>query len=96
MKIQMKIRERVSVTDLRKNLGRYLRKAKRGKAIVVTLRGQSVAILIAAADHSDVEVARKLIRKGIGSWNGRKPKGSSRLIPMKGKPVSQIVLEERR
>ena len=96
MEMQMKICERVSVTDLRKNLGRYLRKAKRGREIVVTLRGQSVAILMATADSPGVEVARKLILKGIGLWNGLKPKGSSRLIPMKGKPVSQIVLKERR
>jgi len=96
MEMQMKIRERVGVTDLRKNLGRYLLKAKRGKVIVVTLRGQSVAILMAAADSPGVEFAKKLILKRIGSWNGRKPKGSSRLIPMRGKPVSQIVLEEHR
>ena len=70
----MKIRERVSVTDLRKNLGRYLRKAKSGKAIVVTLRAQSVVILIAADSHPEVEVARKLIRKGIGYGTAENPK----------------------
>jgi len=94
--MQMKIYDRVGVSELRKNLGRYLRKAKQGRTIVVTQRGRSVAILMAAESHIDVQVARELSRKGIGSWNGGKPKGASRPVVIKGKPLSQIVLEERR
>ena len=60
VKMQMKIHDRVSVSELRKNLGRYLRDAMHGRTIVVTLRGQSVAILIAAASHPDVQIANEL------------------------------------
>jgi prevent-host-death family protein len=94
-KIPMKIYDRIGVNELRKNLGRYLRKAKQGRMIVVTLRGQSVAVLMAAESHFDVQVARELSRKGIGSWNGGKPKGVSRPVVITGRPLSQIVLEER-
>ena len=96
VKMQMKIHDRVSISELRKNFGRYLRDAMHGRTIVVTLRGQSVAILIAAASHPDVQVANELCRKGIGSWKGGKPKGASRPVVIKGKPLSQIVIEERR
>jgi prevent-host-death family protein len=96
MEMPMKINQRVGVSELRKNLSRYLRKAKQGSIIVVTLRGQSVAILTAAESHPDLQVVRELIAKGIGSWKGGKPKGASRPVVIKGKPLSQIVIEERR
>ena len=86
----MKTFDRVGVSELRKNLGRYLRQAKRGRTIVVTLRGESVAILIAAASHPDLLVANELCRKGIGSWKGGKPKGASRPVVIKGKPLHKL------
>ena len=92
----MKIHDRVSVGELRKNLRRYLRDAKRGRTIVITLRGQSVAILTAAESCPDLQVAWELSARGIGSWKGGKPKGAARTVAIKGKPVSRIVLEERR
>jgi len=92
----MKVREQVSITNLRKNLSRYIRKAKRGRPIIITERGQSVAILIPPDNHPDTRIARELSRKGIGSWKGGKPKGGSRSVAVTGKPVSQIVIEERR
>ena len=94
--MQMKIYDRVGVSELRKSLGRYLRKGKQGRTIVVTQRERSVAILMAAESHIDVQVARELSHKGIGLWNGGKPKGVSRPVVIKGKPVSQIVIEGRR
>ena len=92
----MKINATVSVSELRKKLSYYLRKVKRGSSICVTLRGQSVAILMPAGNHSDTQVARKLSGMGVGSRKSGKPKGGSRRIAVKGKPVSEIVIEERR
>ena len=86
----------VGVRELKNRLSRYLRDVKRGRPITVTERGRSVAILIPADNHPDAQIARELSRKGIGSWKGGKPKGASRPVVIKGKPVSQIVLEERR
>jgi prevent-host-death family protein len=92
----MKVCEQVSITNLRKNLSRYIRKETRGRPIIITVRGQSVALLISPDNHSATHIARELSRKGIGSWKGGKPKGASRPITVKGEPVSQIVIEERR
>jgi prevent-host-death family protein len=86
----------VGVRELKNNLSHYLRDVKRGKPITITERGQSVALLMPAGTHSDAQLARELSRKGIGSWKGGKPKGGSRSVVVKGRPVSQIVIDERR
>jgi hypothetical protein len=38
---------------------------------------------------------KKLPRGGLGTWKGEKPKGASRPVVVKGKPVGDVVLEER-
>ena len=86
----------VGVRELKNRLSHYLRNVKRGQSITITERGQSVAVLIPAESHPDARVARELTQKGIGYWKGTKPKGVSRRVAVKGKPVSQIVLEQRR
>lgn len=86
----------VGVRELKNNLSHYLRDVKRGRPITITERGQSVAILIPADRHPDAQIARELSRRGIGSWKGGKPKGASRPVVVKGKPISQMVLEDRR
>jgi len=85
----------VGVRELKNRLSYYLREVKRGRPITVTERGRSVAILI-PADSPDARVARELAGRGIGSWGGGKPKGASRPVIIKGKPISRIVLEDRR
>ena len=86
----------VGVKELKNRLSHYLRDVKRGWPVTITERGRSVAILMPAEDHPDTRMARELGQKGIGSWRGGKPKGASRPVVIRGKPVSQIVLEERR
>jgi prevent-host-death family protein len=86
----------VGVKELKNKLSHYLRDVKRGKPVTITKRGQSVAMLIPADDHPDARSVREMIWKGIGSWRGGKPKGASRLVVIKGKPISQIILEDRR
>jgi prevent-host-death family protein len=86
----------VGVRELKNNLSRYLRDVKKGKPITITERGQSVAILMLAGAAANVQLARELARKGIGTWKGGEPRGGSRSLAVKGKPVSQIVIHERR
>lgn len=86
----------VGVRELKNNLSRYLRAVKKGTAITVTERGQSVAILMPAETPSGAELARELTRKGVGSWKGGKPRGGSRSMAVKGKLISAIVIDERR
>jgi prevent-host-death family protein len=86
----------VGIRELKNNLSYYLRGVKKGRPVTITERGQSVAVLMPAETPTDASLARELSRKGIGTWKGGKPRGGSRSAVIKGKPVSQIVVEERR
>lgn len=84
------------VRELKNKLSQYLKEVKQGRSIVVTERGKIVATIIPAREHPDVQTLKRLARSGLGTWKGGKPKGASRSIVIKGKPVGDIVLEERR
>jgi prevent-host-death family protein len=84
------------VRDLKNKLSHYLREVKKGQSIVITERGKIVATLVPAQEHPGVEKLKRLARGGLGTWRGGKPKGASRSVAVKGKPVGDIVLEERR
>jgi prevent-host-death family protein len=86
----------VGIRELKNNLSYYLRGVKKGRPVTITERGQSVAVLMPAETPTDASLARELSRKGIGTWKGGKPRGGSRSVVIKGKPVSQIIVEERR
>ena len=86
----------VGIRRFKNKLTEYLRDVKKGTSIVIIERGWSIAFLVPAESHLDIENASELSGKGVGTWKGGKPKGASRPVVIKGKPLSQIVLEERR
>lgn len=86
----------VGIRELKNRLSYYLRMVKKGKKLAVTDRGQIIAYITPAAKSPQYEKVIELVRKGKGVWKGGKPAGSEPLVRIKGKPVSQIVLEERR
>jgi prevent-host-death family protein len=86
----------VGIRELKNNLRYYLRGVKRGRPVTITERGRSVAVLMPAETSTNASLARELSQKGIGTWKGGKPRGGSRSVVVKGKPVSQIIVDERR
>ncbi len=84
------------IRDLKNRLSHYLREVKRGRSVVISERGKIVARIVPAQEHPDIAKLKKLARDGLGTWRGGKPKGASRPVVIKGKPVAEIVLEERR
>lgn len=84
------------VRELKNKLSHYLREVKKGRSIMITERGKIVATIVPAQEHATTEKLQKLARSGLGTWRGGKPKGASRSVVVKGKPVADIVLEERR
>ena len=84
------------VRDLKNYLSQYLKEVKQGRSITVTERGKVVATIVPAHQPPVVEKLKKLTQSGLGTWKGGKPKGSSRRIVVKGKPVGDIVIEDRR
>ncbi len=84
------------VRELKNRLSYYLREVKKGRSVMVSERGKIVAAIVPAQEHPDIGKLKKLARGGLGTWRGGKPKGASRSVVVKGKPVADIVLEERR
>lgn len=84
------------VRELKNKLSHYLREVKKGRSIVITERGKIVATIVPAQERATAEKLQKLARSGLGTWRGGKPKGASRAVVIKGKPVADIVLEDRR
>ena len=86
----------VGVRDLKDKLSHYLREVKKGRSVMITERGKIVATIVPVQERAAVEKLKQLARSGLGTWRGGKPKGASRSVVVKGKPVGDIVLEERR
>ena len=84
------------VRELKNRLSQYLREVKRGRSITITERGEVIAILIPANHNPDLTVMRELAQRGVGSWKGGKPRGASRPVAIRGKTLSEIILEDRR
>ncbi|MFY9269659.1 MAG: type II toxin-antitoxin system prevent-host-death family antitoxin [Candidatus Manganitrophaceae bacterium] len=94
--------EFVGVRELKNHLTRYLRSVQKGEKVIVTDRGNPVAIL-RSLDEMEVDASPEermvvLAKKGLIQLppKGGKVDQSSRAVPVKGKPLSRIVIEERR
>jgi prevent-host-death family protein len=86
----------VGVRELKAKLSYYLKCASRGEHIIVTHRGRQVAVVAPPEESETERHLMELVNEGVASWMGGKPAGSPQLIQGKGKPLSEIVLEERR
>ncbi len=86
----------VGIRELKAKLSYYIKCASKGERIIVTQRGKQVAVVTPAEESKTEKRLMELVSKGVASWRGGKPAGSPQLIQGKGKPLSEIVLEERR
>jgi prevent-host-death family protein len=86
----------VGVRELKNRLSEYLRRVSEGERITVTDRGRPVALVVPPNESDEVSRAMAMVREGLASWNGGKPRGSSRPIKVKGRPISETMLEDRR
>jgi prevent-host-death family protein len=86
----------VGVRDLRDNLSEYLRRVREGELLVITDRGKPIGELGPSARGRNAERAQLLVRKGVASWSGGKPKGLSGAPRPKAGLVSVAVIEDRR
>jgi prevent-host-death family protein len=89
----------VGSRELKNRLGRYLRLVRRGQTIIVTDRGKTVAHIIppsineGAADGLD-EILKQLEAEGHLRL-GTRPFKRFKPVRLKGKPASQMILEDR-
>lgn len=84
------------IKDLKNRLSYYLREVKRGEKILITKRDQVIATISPVDRGEEDSRLLSLVKEGFASWKGGKPTGSHRPVKIKGKAVSEIVLEDRR
>ncbi len=85
----------VGVRELKNRLSYYLDLAKKGEQVTVTDRGKEIAVIHPVARSEEDEHLWRLVREGKATWNGGKPRGASERVRWPGKPLSEIVLEDR-
>jgi prevent-host-death family protein len=86
----------VGVRELRDNLSRYLRRVREGESVVITDHGKPIGELAPPAGGRHTEQARALVRKGVATWSGGKPKGLAGAPRPRTGLVSEAVIQDRR
>lgn len=83
----------VGVKELKAKLSSYVGMVRKGEEIVVTDHGREVALVIPISRER--QAVKSLMDSGKAKWSGGKPEGLNG-VKVKGKPMSNTVLEERR
>jgi prevent-host-death family protein len=90
----------VGIKELKNSLTRYLRRCKQGEELVVTDRGNPIVLIQpikAAAKAVSLEARLAAVAaQGLVALPTRKPLRRVRAIKVSGKPISKMILEERR
>lgn len=86
----------VGVRELKSQLSQCLRRVQAGERLTVTDRGRAVAELVPVVSPASLDWAHAMVASGKASWSGGKPSGLARPVKGRGKPASQMVIEDRR
>jgi prevent-host-death family protein len=81
------------IKELKAKLSSYIDTVNKGEQVVITEHGREVAIIIPISKERIAINA--LVDAGMAHWSGGKPKGLVG-VKIKGKPLSEAILEERR
>ena len=87
--------QKVGVRELKAHLSAYLRRTETGERLTVTDRGRAVAVL-SPIESTRVDWVHGLVSEGLARWGGGKPVGLTPRIKSRGKPASQMVIDDRR
>jgi prevent-host-death family protein len=86
----------VGVRDLKNRLSHHLKRVRAGARLTVTERGKPIATLVPVEEKDDLAWLHKMVAEGRAHWSGGKPTGSKNPTRLKGSPLSDAVLEDRR
>ena len=87
---------RVGVRELKDRLSYYLGLARKGEPITITDRGQEIAMIVPVSRSQAAKRAVELVLGGAATWKGGKPAGTTHAIKGQGRPLSEMVIEDRR
>ncbi|NJD57176.1 MAG: type II toxin-antitoxin system prevent-host-death family antitoxin [Nitrospirae bacterium] len=82
----------VGIGELKAKLSGYVERVRYGEQIIVTDHGEEVALLVPLSRER--RVIKSLIESGMAQWSGGKPNGLEGVV-IKGKPLSETILEDR-
>jgi prevent-host-death family protein len=82
----------VGIRDLKARLSSYIERVKNGEQLIVTDSGEEVAIIMPIS--SERRSILSLVKEGKAAWSGSRPKVLGG-ITLKGKALSETVIEER-
>ena len=92
--------QRVGSRELKNRLGRYLLAVRKGQSLIITDRGKAVAKLIPADQAGGNELTfSEVLKKLEADGKIRLPKrpfGKFRAVTTRGKPASEMIIEDRR
>ena len=83
----------VDIKDLKAKLSSYVDNASHGEKIVITDHGKKVALIVPISNER--HAISSLTEANKAKWDGGKPLGLKG-IHIKGKSLSETILEERR
>jgi prevent-host-death family protein len=86
----------VGIRELKNNTSSVLRRVRTGETITVTDRDVAIAMLVPLQGRSPEELVTEFVKCGQLSWNERKPMGLQNPPRVKGAPVADAVIEDRR
>lgn len=84
------------VKELKNRLSYFLREVKKGEKILVTERDKVIATIVPVERADEDSKILSLVKEGFAVWKGGKPAGSRHPVKIRGKAVSEIVIEDRR
>jgi prevent-host-death family protein len=91
---------KVSSREFKNRMGRYMRAVRKGQSLILTDRGKVVARV---SPEQDSETASNVLHERLKALEAQglihlatKPFTKFRAVKSKGKPASQMLLEDRR
>lgn len=86
----------IGVRELKAQLSQLLKRVESGSRITITDRGRPIAVLSPVQQQTNVDWAWQMVKEGKATWSGGKPRGLNPPVPARGKPSSQMIIEDRR
>ncbi len=86
----------VGIRELRQQLSKYLRRVARGEQVVVTQRGEPVALIIPPGPVQPEQEFLSMVRERVASWEGGKPHGAREPIVARHGSIAEMISEDRR
>jgi prevent-host-death family protein len=92
--------QKVGSREFKNRLGRYLRAVRNGQTLLVTDRGRPVAKVCPPELDGDAQLTFSDVLKKLEAEGkirlAKRPLGKFRAAPSRGKPGSQMIIEDRR